>query len=150
MLSFGTFFRSLARSLPKPRVDLRQLIHVGDKAVLKKRITKLQTVNRTALPGDEVLSTARLMDQVERLTAGMIEPNLDKDHQSAGFFMDINHRRPAYLGIECTFRAEVIEVTETKARFKIEVVDAITGDVIGNGSHSRIIIYCGDKMQTLA
>jgi len=150
MLSLGSFLRSAARALPKPLVDLRQLIHVGDTAFVKKHITKLQTVNRTALPGDEVLSTARMMDQIERLTAGMIEANLDSHHQSAGYFMNVTHKKPAYLGMECTFKAEVMEVTETKAKFKVEVLDSLKGDVIGAGIHSRVILHCGDSVNPLS
>jgi predicted thioesterase len=147
MLALASLARNAARTLPRPIVDLRQLLNVGATAVLKKRITKLQTVNRTALPGDEVLSTNRLMDQIERLTAGMIEANLDKNHQSAGAYIDVQHRRPAFLGQECTFKAEVIEVTPTKAKFKVEVQDTLTGAVIGVAEHSRVIIYCGDDIK---
>jgi predicted thioesterase len=150
MLALRSLFQSSARSLPKTQVDLRQLISVGDSSFIKKRIAKLQTVNRTALPGDEVLSTARMMDQIERLTAGMIEANLDPEHRSAGYSIDVSHEKPAYLGMECTFKTEVIEVTETKARFKVEVVNSLTGDVIGSGVHSRVILYCGDEMKSLS
>jgi predicted thioesterase len=148
MLSTLSFARTAARTLPRPMIDLRQLLNVGATALLKKRITKLQTVNRTALPGDEVLSTNRLMDQIERLTAGMIEANIDKNHQSAGSYIDVKHRRPAYLGQECTFKAEVVEVTPTKAKFKVEVQDSLTGEVLGMAEHSRVIIYCGEGIKT--
>jgi predicted thioesterase len=147
MLSRSSFLRPAARALPRPIVDLRQFIHAGATCQLKKRITKLQTVNRTALPGDEVLSTSRLMDQVERLAAGMIEAALDKNHQSAGSFIDIEHRRPAYLGMECTFRAEVTEVTPTKAKFKVEVQESISGAVIGIAEHWRVISYCDGSIK---
>ena len=143
----STISRFAAHHLPKARIDLRQFLHVGDKAVVRKHITKLQTINRTALPGDEVISTARLMQQVELLTAGMIEANLDKHHQSAGFYLDIDHAGPAYLGSECTFSAEVTDVTDTKATFKVRIVDSRTGDVIGTGTHSRAVIYCDDGLK---
>jgi predicted thioesterase len=147
MMALTSFARGTARTLPRPIIDLRQLLNVGATALLKKRITKLQTVNRTALPGDEVLSTNRLMDQIERLTAGMIEANLDKNHQSAGSYIDVQHRKPAFLGQECIFKAEVVEVTPTKAKFKVEVQDSITGTVIGVAEHSRVIIYCGEDIK---
>jgi predicted thioesterase len=147
MLALGYFARSAARSLPRPIIDLRQLLNVGATALLKKRITKLQTTNRTGLPGDEVLSTNRLMDQIERLTAGMIEANLDKNHQSAGSYIDVQHLKPALLGQECTFKAEVLEVTPTKAKFRVEVEDSLTGAVIGVAEHSRVIIYCGEDIK---
>jgi predicted thioesterase len=147
MLTAFSSLRPLARALPRPLVDLRQLINVGATGHLRKRITKLQTLNRTALPGDEVLSTSRLMDQIERLTAGMIEANLDKHHQSAGTFIDIEHRSPAYLGMECTFKAEVTEVTPTKAKFKVEVQDSVSGVVIGLAEHWRVISYCDESIK---
>jgi predicted thioesterase len=147
MLSVSPFLRRAARALPRARVDLRQLINVGATGHLRKRITKLQTMNRTALPGDEVLSTSRLMDQIERLAAGMLEANLDKNHQSAGYFIDIEHRRPAYLGMECTFNAEVTEVTPTKAKFKVEVQDSATGAVIGVAEHWRVISFCDGSIK---
>ena len=141
------FCRCDARVLPKPLCDLRQFLHVGDKATVRKHITKLQTVNRTALPGDEVISTARLMQQVELLAAGMMEANLDKHHQSAGFFIDLDHTKAAYLGSECTFTAEVTEVTDKKATFRATIVDSRNGDVIGTGTHSRVILYCEDAIK---
>ena len=145
--SLARLSRFDARVLPKPLIDLRQFLHVGDKAEVRKHITKLQTVNRTALPGDEVISTARLMQQVELLTASMIEANLDKHHQSAGFYIDLDHAKAAYLGSECTFTAEVTEVTDKKATFKAKIVDSRTGDVIGTGTHSRVILYCEDAIK---
>ena len=139
--------RSASRVLPKAHVDLRQFLHVGDKAVVRKHITKLQTTNRTALAGDEVISTARLMQQIELLAAGMMEANLDKHHQSAGYYLDVDHKRAAYLGSECTFSAEVTEVTEDKATFKAQVVDSRTGNVIGTGTHSRVILCCDEALK---
>jgi predicted thioesterase len=146
MLRFGSFFRNSTRRLPGAFVDLREFLHIGDKAAVRKHITKLQTTNRTALPGDEVLSTARLMQQFEILAASMIESNLDKDHQSAGFYLKVDHRRPAYLGIPCTYRAEVTDVTESKATFKGEVEDSGTGEIIATGVHSRVIVKAGEAM----
>lgn len=145
MLSFHSFFRNSARKVPG--LDLRQVLRVGDKIALKKPIAKLQTTNPTAKPGDEVLSTARLMQQFERLAASMIESNLDNSYKSEGLDLKVDHRKPAYLGIACTFKAEVTDVSESKATFKEEVVDSRTGEVFATGVHSRVVLKPEEDIQ---
>jgi predicted thioesterase len=132
------------RAAGKCASDLRQLLNVGDAIRARKAVTKLQTVNRTALPGDEVFSTARMIDQIERLSAGMIEPNLPRGVHTTGQSIQIDHRRPAYLASECVFKGEVTEVTPSVATFRFEIMDARDGELIGSASHSRVIVPAAD------
>ncbi|OHT15566.1 hypothetical protein TRFO_02915 [Tritrichomonas foetus] len=125
--------------LPRAVIDLRNYIRVGDKAEISKTISTLATVNRTGLPGDEALSTARMMEQIEIVTANMIEKNLDKDHQSAGYYISVHHIKPAFLGQEIRIQAEVTSVEDNKASFRTLILDGKSGDIIGSGVHSRII-----------
>jgi predicted thioesterase len=145
MLSRIFSFRHQTNTIAKTARDLRELINVGDSIRVKKSITKLQTVNRTALPGDEVLSTARMIDQIERLAAGMIEPNLGPNQHTTGRYIQIDHRKPVYLASECIFKAEVTEVTATEASFRFEILDARNGELIGSAAHSRVVVSISDE-----
>lgn len=139
MLSSISLGSRLFTSKHLPDVDLRTVISVGDKVAVRQHVTKISTTNRTALPGDEVMRTSRIMSNVEAITANMIEINTDKNHQSVGFYFDIKHKKPAYLGEELIISAQVKEVTAKNATFEAIIKKRQTDEVIAECIHKRTL-----------
>lgn len=130
----------LHRLYSAPSIDLTKFVRVGDLMQLKKSVTKLQTTNRTGLPGDEVLSTARLIQQIEIQSANMVESSLDRRHYTVGEYVELDHKHSAYLGDEINISTEIIDVKKDKATFKTIVTLPVSNVVIGEGFHTRKLV----------
>ncbi|OHT02803.1 thioesterase [Tritrichomonas foetus] len=135
----GLISSSFKRYFARPTFDLRTSLHVGDKFVIHHVMDKLNTFNPTNNEGDDVYATSRLVDQVEHVCSVNLEKNIDKNHASVGFFIEVDHRKPVHLGEKIKIEAEVTEVESRKATFKTIVFNE-SDEIISSGIHKRALI----------
>lgn len=85
-----------------------------------------------------VLSTPRMIGLMEGTAHRAILPFLPEGQTTVGTVVNIKHLAATPVGMEVTFRAELLEVDGRRLLFKVEAWDAI--EKIGEGEHERFII----------
>jgi predicted thioesterase len=136
MLSSLSRFRGVATVLPGKVRDLRQLLSVGDAI---QATTPLLPTSNVASKSNDCFKTT-ILEQIERITAGLIERHAGANHGTAGFYVQVDEHKNASSKTECMFKAEVTEVTPSQAMFQVEVRDANNGALISSAVYSRVIV----------
>jgi fluoroacetyl-CoA thioesterase len=85
-----------------------------------------------------VLSTPRMIGNMERTAHNTIQPFLKEGQGSVGTVVNVSHQAATPVGMQVRFRAEVIEIDGKRVRFKVEAWDTL--EKIGEGEHVRFII----------
>jgi hypothetical protein len=126
--------RFFSKILPTKHHDLRNLLSVGDSIRLMTPLS-----HSAAVHGDLPNGRSRIMEQIEDLTAGLVARQAGPDHNTAGFCVHADDSA-VHPGRACTLKAEVTEVTPSEAMFKVDVIDASNGAVIGTADYSRVLV----------
>lgn len=88
--------------------------------------------------GTRVLSTPNMILYMEQASRNLLFTMLAEGHDSVGTHVNVAHRAAAPMGSSVVFTAELIEVNDRKAEFRVK---AMLGDrVVGDGFHQRTII----------
>jgi hypothetical protein len=135
MLGFVFHSRSLANVQPDRVKDFRQLLAVGDAV----RAAAPIPVSLTNKPLEDLMKWG-VLEQVERLTAELIERRAGANHETAGFCVSVKQHKPDHFVTKCTLTAEVTEVTPTEAMFQVDFLDANNGSVIGTAHYTRVVV----------
>lgn len=135
MLSILTQPRHFATIVPGKVHDLRQLLAVGD--AIQATAPLIQSPNVS--PASQDFLKTKILEQIERLTAGFIERQAGANHETAGFCVTVKEHKPASTATQCTLTAEVTEVTPSQAMFRVEVLDGSNGALISSADYSRVI-----------
>ena len=85
-----------------------------------------------------VLSTPRMISRMENAAHTSILPFLAEGQTSVGTLVNIRHLAATPVGMQVRFRAELVEITGRRLRFKVEAWDEI--EKIGEGEHERVVI----------
>ncbi len=88
--------------------------------------------------GARVLGTPFMIMLIEMTARDSMLPFLDPGYDSVGTEVNVRHLAATPMGMEVTFKTEVIEVNDRKVRFKVEAWDA--KEQIADGSHERFIV----------
>jgi len=96
------------------------------------------TAHKSGNPGVEVLSTAMLVDLVERAGLACLEGALKPEEISVGTHIDLEHRRPVPVGFLVRTEVEVAFVDGPRVSFAVRAFDE--SDVVAEGTHERFII----------
>jgi len=92
-----------------------------------------------------VLGTPRLIALAEAATVAALQDRLDQQETSVGIAVSIEHLGASPLGSEVVASACVIDVSESKITFSVEVRD---GDrIVGKGQIVRAVV---DRVQFMA
>ena len=85
-----------------------------------------------------VFATPFLAGFMERVSAELINEQIEADEQSVGISMDLKHTAATPLGMGIRLKTEVTAVDGAKLTFKLEAWDEV--EKIGEAIHERFII----------
>ncbi len=88
--------------------------------------------------GARVLATPYMIRFMEWTCRNCVFPLLEPGHDTVGTHVDWRHLRATPIGMAVTYRAEVVEATEKKVKFKVDAFDE--KEKCGEGFHERGII----------
>lgn len=86
----------------------------------------------------DVLATPILAGLMERVSAELIDENLQVGEQSVGISMNLKHLAPTPLGMEVRIATKITGVEGRKLTFYVEAFDE--AEKIGEATHERFII----------
>jgi len=112
---------------------------VGLTHEFRRRVTDEITVNFMRLDAARVLGTPFLIMQLEMACRNAILPMLDPGYDSVGTEVHVRHLAATPMGMEVTFRSEVIGVDDRRVRFKVEAFDE--KEQVADGMHERFVIH---------
>src|SRR5580693_533879 len=95
-------------------------IPIGTKNELRRRVTDDIAINFLGLEGARVLGTPFMIMLLEWVSRDSILPLLDPGFDSVGTEVNVRHLAATPLGMEVTYRSEVIAVDDRRVRFKVE------------------------------
>lgn len=110
-------------------------IKVGDYKSLTTIITSEHTANAFGSGGLDVLATPKLVALIESAAYLLIK---DSGFESVGTKIDLNHIKATIVGDSVVSIAKVAKIEGRKIEF--QVVAYSNDEVIGEGSHIRVII----------
>src|SRR5271155_4388308 len=98
-------------------------IQAGLKGELRRRVTDDIAINFLGLEGARVLGTPFMIMLLEWVSRDSILPLLEPGYDSVGTEVNVRHLAATPMGMEVTFKSEVIAVDDRRVRFKLEAFD---------------------------
>jgi len=123
----GTAYNSCVQNVP-----------IGTKGESKLLVTSELCINFLGVESGRVFGTPWLIWHMELTARDSVKALLGDTLDTVGTHVDVRHLAATPLGMEVTFRTEVIGVAERHLRFKVEAFDA--KEKVGEGFHERGII----------
>ncbi len=113
-------------------------IPIGAKGESKIRVTSENAIDFLGSEGARVLGTPYLISHLEFTARNSVLSFLDKGFDSVGTRVDVRHLAATPLGMEVTFRSELIAVEDRRLQFRVQAFDE--KEMISDGTHERAII----------
>jgi|SRR2546425_5589881 fluoroacetyl-CoA thioesterase len=113
-------------------------IPIGAKREEKILVTSEVAIDFLGLEGARVLSTPHMIGFMEKTCRNLLLDYLEQGYDTVGTHVNVKHLAAAPLGMNVTFRAEVIGVEDRRVNFRVEAEDE--KEKIGEGTHERAII----------
>jgi len=85
-----------------------------------------------------VLGTPVMINLMEAAALAAAEHMLPEGHQSLGIHLDVSHLAATPVGMKVQATAEVVAVEGNRIKFRVEARDE--ADLIGEGTHERIVV----------
>lgn len=104
----------------------------------RRTVTSDIAVDFLGLEGARVLGTPFMIMLIEMTARNAMLPLLDPGYDSVGTEVCVRHLAATPIGMEITFKTEVIAVDDRRVRFKVEAFDA--KEQIADGTHERFIV----------
>ncbi|OLE56548.1 MAG: hypothetical protein AUI36_15610, partial [Cyanobacteria bacterium 13_1_40CM_2_61_4] len=98
-------------------------IPVGTKGEEKLLVTSEVAIDFLGVENARVLATPQLIGHLEMTARNSIKPLLDPGHDSVGTQVNVAHLAATPMGMNVTFRTEVIAVADRRVTFKVEAYD---------------------------
>src|SRR6266404_4991514 len=95
-------------------------IPVGTRGEERLLVTSAVAIDFLGLEDARVLSTPNLIRQLEMTARNSIKPLLDPGQDSVGTHVNVAHLAASPMGMNVTFRSEVISVNDRRVNFKVE------------------------------
>ncbi len=113
-------------------------ITVGLKGERRRQVTSEIAIDFLGLEGARVLGTPFMIMLLEMTARDSIVPLLEAGYDSVGTEVNVRHLAATPMGMEVTFKSEVIEVDDRRVQFRVEAFDE--KEQIAEGTHERFII----------
>jgi fluoroacetyl-CoA thioesterase len=113
-------------------------IPVGIQGEQKLLVTGEVAVDFLGLEAARVLGTPYLITYLEITARNLIKPLLGPEEDSVGTNVHINHLAATPIGLQVTFRAEVLSVNDRRVNFRVEAFDE--KERIAEGTHERFVV----------
>ena len=127
---------SIKRSFGK-KFNAADYVKVGEYNIFKDTVYPCDAYNPTGKPGDGILSSSKLIENLEHVSAQLLGK---KKLITVGYLLDINHSKPAMFGKTIKYETKVTEVKGNKVTFMTSATDDHDGTQYGYGTHIRAII----------
>jgi predicted thioesterase len=114
------------------------MISVGVTREETEKVTSEIAIDFLGIEGARVLSTPNLILGMERTSRNLVFPLLDPGYDTVGTHVNVYHLAATPMGMNATYRAEVMSVEERRVNFKVEAFDE--KQKIGEGTHQRAIV----------
>ena len=121
--------------------DLPDTIQVGLKHERRWVVADYMLYAPGGDPSRNTLSSPSMINEMETTAMLSIDHLLPQDGYTVGFHVDIKHVAPAIPGSRVKTTTELLEINETRFRFRVEARDIATGKLIGIGTHRRAAIF---------
>jgi fluoroacetyl-CoA thioesterase len=113
-------------------------IPIGTPGALRRSVTDDIAINFLGLDGARVLATPAMIMLLEMTCRDSILPLLDPGFDSVGTEVNVKHLAATPMGMEVTFKSEVIEADSRRVKFKVYAFDE--KEQIADGTHERFVI----------
>jgi fluoroacetyl-CoA thioesterase len=113
-------------------------ISLGLTGEQRRSVTPDIAVDFLGLEGARVLGTPFMIMLIEMTARDSMLPLLDPGYDSVGTEVCVRHLAATPLGMDVTFKTEVIGVADRRVKFKVEAFDA--KEQIADGTHERFIV----------
>jgi fluoroacetyl-CoA thioesterase len=114
------------------------MIPVGVIREETQKVTSEIAIDFLGIEGARVLSTPNLILGMERTSRNLVLPLLDPGNDTVGTHVNVYHLAATPMGMNATYRAEVISVEDRRVNFKVEAFDE--KQKIAEGTHQRAIV----------
>lgn len=117
-----------------------------EKEILGSRFTRQMAVPKEQLASSmcegsvPVFATPMMIALMEETSAQCLESFLQEGQTTVGYGVDIVHLAPALEGETVRADVDVIQAEGRKFTFRVRVSSVSTGEIIGEGTHSRFVI----------
>ncbi len=126
-------------------------IPIGTKLEHSIQVTGDVAISFLGAEGARVLSTPHMIGLMEITCRNAVLPFLEPGYDTVGTQVNIAHLAATPIGMNVTFRAEVLSVDGRRINFRVQAFDE--QETIGEGTHQRAIIDVGrftEKMKMKA
>ena len=113
-------------------------IPIGTKGEERLLVTSEVAIDFLGQENARVLSTPNLIQHLEMTARNSIKPLLESGFDSVGTHVNVAHLAATPLGMNVTFRSEVLSVNDRRVNFKVEAFDE--KEKIAEGTHERAVI----------
>jgi len=101
-------------------------------------VTPDRAVDFLGLKAARVLGTAQMIYQLEITARDSVLPYLGEGYDTVGTAVNVRHLAATPLGMEVTFRCELVSVMDRRLTFSVSAFDEIEN--IAEGTHERSIV----------
>jgi len=113
-------------------------IPVGTKGEERLLVTSDVAIDFLGMENARVLSTPNVIQNLEITARNSIKPLLDDGWDSVGTHVNVAHLAATPMGMNVTFRSEVISVQDRRINFRVEAFDE--KEKIAEGTHERALV----------
>ncbi len=113
-------------------------VPVGTTGEKKLLVTGEVAIDFLGVEEARVLGTPFMIAFMELTARNSVKPLLEPGEDTVGTTINVNHLAATPIGMQVTFRTEVLSVNDRRILFKIEAFDE--KEKIGEGTHERFII----------
>ena len=113
---------------------------IGDKYVLKTKVTEEMTAAKIGSGALNVFGTPFLLAQMENAALTYLGEFLPEGKSTVGTMATVNHTAPSPVGIDVTVEVEVTAISENQKMIDFKMVAYDEYGEIGNGTHQRAVV----------
>src|SRR5216684_3663329 len=128
----------IALKSEKERAGSEMTIPIGTIGESRFVVTPDRAVDFLGLKAARVLGTAQMIYQLEITARDSVLPYLSEGYDTVGTAVNVRHLAATPLGMEVTFRCELVSVTDRRLTFSVSAFDEIEN--IAEGTHERSIV----------
>lgn len=113
---------------------------IGDKYVLKTKVTDELTAAQIGSGALNVFGTPFLLAQMEKAALTYLNEFIPEGKSTVGTMATVNHTAPSPVGIEVTVEVEVTAISENQKMIDFSMIAYDEFGEIGNGTHQRAVV----------
>ena len=113
-------------------------IPIGTKGEERLLVTSEVAIDFLGVENARVLSTPQLIQHLEITARNSIKSLLEDGWDSVGTHVNVAHLAATPMGMNVTFRSEVLSVDGRKVNFKVEAFDE--KEQVAAGTHERALV----------